>query len=103
MNLNSGETASSVMPFSRHAMISAPKRTPRTVPRPPFRLTPPMTHASDSGDVAATNSEAVCRIGDRDGYDEGDQHYAGNRSRTKNQQIERGPICFPDHVRKLTG
>src|SRR4029434_7954539 len=43
------------------------------------------------------------RIGDRDGYDEGDQHYAGNRSRSKNQQIERGPICVPDHVRKLTG
>ena len=36
------------------------------------------------------------------GYDEGDQHYGGNRSRSKNQQIERGPICVPDHVRKLT-
>ena len=60
-------------------------------------------HAGGSGDVAATNSEAVCRIGHRDGYDEGDQHYAGNRSRSKNQQIERGPICVPDHVRKLTG
>src|SRR6266487_4743343 len=46
MNLNSGETASSVMPFKRHAMMSAPKRTPRTVPRPPFKLTPPMTHAA---------------------------------------------------------
>ena len=29
-------------------------------------------HAGGSGDVAATNSEAVCRIGHRDGYDEGD-------------------------------
>ena len=36
------------------------------------------------------------------GYEEGDQHYGGNRSRPKNQQIERGPICVPDHVRKLT-
>src|SRR6516165_6564532 len=25
------------------------------------------------------------------GYDEGDQHCAGNRSRSKNRQIERGP------------
>jgi hypothetical protein len=31
-------------------------------------------HAGGSGDVAATNSEAGCRIVDRDGYDEGDQH-----------------------------
>ena len=36
------------------------------------------------------------------GCDEGDQHYGGNRSRSKNQQIERGPICVLDHVRKLT-
>jgi hypothetical protein len=46
MYLASGETAISVMPFSRLAMISAPNSTPRTVPRPPRRLVPPMTQAA---------------------------------------------------------
>ena len=34
------------MPLSRVAMTAAPKRAPSTVPRPPFRLVPPITQAA---------------------------------------------------------
>jgi hypothetical protein len=46
MNFNSGETASSVMPFIKLAISRAPKSTPSTLPRPPRRLVPPTTHAA---------------------------------------------------------
>ena len=46
MSLCSGETAISVMPLSSTAMISAPNSTPPTLPRPPFRLVPPITQAA---------------------------------------------------------
>src|SRR6266487_3612647 len=46
INLNSGETASSVIPLRRQAMIKAPNRTPSTLPRPPRKLTPPITQAA---------------------------------------------------------
>ena len=46
MYLASGDTAISVMPLSRLAMISAPNSTPRTEPRPPRRLVPPITQAA---------------------------------------------------------
>src|SRR5712691_9863579 len=32
------------MPLSRLAKISAPKTAPKTVPRPPIKLVPPITH-----------------------------------------------------------
>jgi hypothetical protein len=44
--LISGASAISVMPLIRLAMMSEPKMTPSTVPRPPFRLAPPITQAA---------------------------------------------------------
>src|SRR6185436_18809603 len=62
-------TERSDIPLSRLAMMSAPSIAPETVPRPPMRLVPPITHAAiasssmsvpASGDALPTR--AVCRI-----------------------------------------
>ena len=46
MNFASGDTARRVIPLSRAVMMSAPKMTPHTVPRPPLSAVPPMTQAA---------------------------------------------------------
>ena len=46
MNFASGEIARRVIPFSNAVMMSAPKITPHTVPRPPLRAVPPITQAA---------------------------------------------------------
>src|SRR6266436_9237392 len=62
-------TFKSDMPLSRLAKISAPSTAPKTVPRPPIKLVPPITHEAiasssiklpASGDALPTR--AVCRI-----------------------------------------
>src|SRR5713226_9843779 len=57
------------MPLSRLARINAPSTAPNTVPRPPIKLVPPITHeaiASSSIKVPASGealpTRAVCRI-----------------------------------------
>ena len=47
------------MPLSRLAMINAPSIAPATVPRPPIRLVPPITHAA-----IASSSISVPASGD---------------------------------------
>ena len=46
MNFNSGDTAMSVMPLRSVVMMSAPKSTPHTLPRPPRSAVPPMSQAA---------------------------------------------------------
>src|SRR5207249_7794852 len=52
-------TLSRDMPLSRLARISAPKTAPKTVPRPPIKLVPPITH-----EAIASSSISVPASGD---------------------------------------
>src|SRR5258707_15756334 len=63
------------MPLSRLAMISAPSMAPKTVPRPPIKLVPPITQAAiassssscpaspDAGQLLELDAIAACVIG----------------------------------------